>query len=226
MLMKFKLLLVSFLISVMGWGQVTIASEGLNDSSTLFALTGGAYYTGNSAGADGPSNSPFASEGTHSRGVSNATATLTSSAIDASSYTNVSMSFRLASFSVTSTSNGADAGDIVTVEVSPDGGISWYSTVRVLGASNAYWAYAATGTASANYDGNATPVDFAPATGGNRTTDGYSTVVVNNLPSTSNLRFRITMINNSNNERWVMDDFKVQGTLSSPCVTPSAQPTA
>ena len=158
--MKIKLFLITLLFSTFSWGQVTIASDGLNNATSLFTLTNGAYYTGNSATGDRPATSQFASEGTHSRGVTNATATLLSGDINTTGYTAVTMSFKLASFSIGSTGNGADAGDIVTVEVSPDGGTTWYSTVRVLGNSNAFWAYTATGNASTVYDGNVTPVDF------------------------------------------------------------------
>ncbi len=205
----FLIIMVSNIVN----GQVTIVSDGLNNSTTLFTLSGGAYYTGNSAAGDRPATSPFASEGTHSRGVSNSTATLTSSDINTISYSSIFMTFRLASWSISSTGNGTDAGDIVTVEVSPDGGTNYYSTVRVLGNSNAYWSYSTgTGNATTVYDGNATPVDYAPAGGGDRITDGYSTVTITGLPSTTNLRIRITLLNNSANERWTFDDFFVKGT--------------
>ena len=156
-------------------------------------------------------------EGTHSYGLNasstaTATATLTSSNINTSSYSGVNLTFRLAAFSIGSTTNGLDGTDIITVEVSPDGGTNYYSTVRVLGNANAFWAYAGTGNASTAYDGNATPVDFAPAGGGARTTDGYSTITVSNLPAVTNLRVRITLVNNATSERWVVDDFKVTGT--------------
>ncbi|MCL9809586.1 choice-of-anchor D domain-containing protein [Flavobacterium luminosum] len=218
--MKLKLLVLAFLCSIVSWGQTIIVSDGLNDATTLFTLSNGAYYNGNSAATDGPSSSPFAFEGTHSRGVSNATATLLSSDINSTGYTSISMSFKLASFSIGGAGNGADVGDIVTVEVSPNGGTNWYSTLRILGNSNAYWAYSATGNANTAYDGNATPVDFQPGGGGVRTTDGYSSINISGLPSTSNLKFRITLLNNSANERWVLDDFKVEGTLTT-CSTPT-----
>lgn len=202
------------------WGQVTIVSDGLNNSTSLFTLSNGAYFTGNSASGDRPATSPFAIEGSHSRGVSSASATLTSSSINTSGYTSIEMTFRLASFSITSTGNGADAGDIVTVEVSPNGGTNWYSTSRVLGNSNAYWAYSTgTGNASTAYDGNTTPVDFQPSAGGNRTTDGYGTVTITSLPAANNLQIRITILNDNANERWLIDDFKIVGIA---CPAPSS----
>ena len=216
--MKMKKLLVVvalIFVNVCSYGQVTIASDGLNGSTSLFTLTNGAYYSGNSAAADRPAASPFFSEGTEARGINNGTATLLSNDINSSAYSAIFLTFKLASFSIGSTGNGADGGDVVTVEVSPNGGTNWYSTVRVLGNANAYWAYSTgTGVASTAYDGDATAVDFIPSGGGSRTTDGYSTVTVTGLPASSNLKIRITLLNNSANERWVMDDFLVRGTIA------------
>jgi len=205
------------LVCNLSFGQTIIASEGLNNTSTLFTVSGGAYFTGNSAasGTDAPSTSPFAVEGTHSYGVTNGSATLTSSNINTSSYSGISMNMRLASFSIGSSTNGADPLDLVTVEVSPDGGTNYYSTVRVGGTANATWSYSAgTGNASTVYDGNITPVDFYPAAGGARTTDGYSTITVTGLPAVSALRVKITMINNAIAETWVLDNFRLTGTSS------------
>ena len=105
-------------LSVAGWGQTTIASEGFNNSSTLFTLSGGAYYTGNSVAGDRPASSPLSVEGTHSYGLNasstaTATATLTSSNINTSSYSGVNLTFRLAAFSIGSTTNGLDGTDII-----------------------------------------------------------------------------------------------------------------
>ncbi|MHC1776468.1 MAG: T9SS type A sorting domain-containing protein [Lentimicrobium sp.] len=194
----------------------TIASEGFENSTPLFTRSGGTFYTGSSASGDRPASSPFAVEGTYSFGVSLGTATLTSNDLNTANSTNTILSFRLASFSVTSGSNGADAGDIVTVEISPDGGTTYYSTVRVLGNTNACWAYAGgTANASTAYDGNASPVDYAPSGGGLRTTDGYSTVTVTGLPASVNLKIKITLLNSDANERWLVDDLKITGNIGS-----------
>lgn len=218
--MKLRITLIIILLSNgfnLLFGQTTIATDGFNNTSTLFTLTNGAYYTGTTAAADRPSGAAYAIEGTHSRGAKNATATLLSNNIDASNYNSISMSLKLATFSINAANNGADSADIVTVEVSPNGGSTWYSTVRVLGNNNAYWDFNATGIATTAYDGNATPVDFTPAGGGSRTTDGYSTITITGLPSVSLLKFRITLLNNHNSELWLVDDFKVQGNLINPC---------
>ena len=200
-------------------GQVTIVSDGLNSSTTLFTLSSGAYYNSSSSSSDRPASRPFYVEGSASRGIINGSATLTSSAdINTNGYTNILLSFRLAAFAITSTTNGLDGPDIITVEVSPNSGTTWYSTARVLGNSNCYWDYSATGLATTPYDENITPVDFTPAGGGSRTTDGYSTINVSSLPATTTLRIRITMLNNDVKEQWVVDDFKITGTAAA---TPS-----
>ncbi|MEL1243787.1 T9SS sorting signal type C domain-containing protein [Flavobacterium sp. DGU11] len=210
------LLFAAMLVGLNSWGQ--IASDGLNGSGTLLTVAGGAFYNTSTTTSDRPSSVAQYSEGTAAYGVSNATATLTSGNINTSAYAGIEMSFRLAAFSIGSTTNGLDSNDFVTVEVSPDGGTNWWSTVRVGGGSgpNSYWGFASgTGIASTAYDGNATPVDFAPTTTGAQTTNGYSTVKVTGLPAVSSLRVRITLLNNATSERWVVDDFKVTGTVSS-----------
>ncbi len=192
--------------------RLPIVSENFENSMSAFTSTAGTgvFYTGNSVTGDLPAASPFASLGSYAFGKSNGSVTISSGNINTTAYSGVQMNFKLASFSINSTGNGADASDNVNVEVSPDGGITYYSTVKISGNSNAAWAYSATGIASAPYDGNATPVSFQPISGGLRA-DGFSTVGITNLPSTTNLKIRITLLNNSANERWLIDDFSVTG---------------
>lgn len=195
----------------------SIVNDNFEDSLAMFneTVSASVFDSGNSASGDRPANSPVASSGTYSLSVNNDNLQLTSNNINTSLYSNVQLSFKLASFSVNSSSNGADAGDIVTVEISPNGGTNYYSTLRVLGNSNAYWSFAATGNASTAYDGNITPVNFSPSGGGSRTSDGYSSILITNLPITTNLRVRITVVNNADNEVWALDNFVISGTGTS-----------
>jgi hypothetical protein len=200
--------------------QVTIASEAFENTLTLFSVTTGSatYYSGNSASGDRPASSAFASAGTYALGKQNAKLAITSSAVNTIGYTGISASFRAAAWSIGSTGNGIDPTDSLLVEVSPDNGATYYRTLRILGpsANNAYWHYSTgTGNASTAYDGNATPVDFTPAGGGSRTTDGYGTVTITGLPAVSQLMVRITVVTNATSERWTLDDFKIQGTAAS-----------
>lgn len=212
--------------------QTTIASESFENSLTLFTQSGGTaiYKTGNSGTSDRPASVSYTTQGTgtYSWGISNYSsgAQLTSSAINTSNYSGVYLTFRLAAFSNGVTTNGLDGNDSVAVYISPDNGTTYYSTIHVSGyaSANAYWGFSGTGagtaTASTPYDGNYSPLLFLPAAGGSRTTDGYSTVTITNLPSVTNLKVRIKVYNNSTSELWLLDDFQVIGTILTPCASP------
>ncbi len=190
--------------------MATLASFGLNNSATGLNLTGtGAYFTGNAGAGDRPASAPQAIEGTHSYGVTNGTATIRSNSIDTSGFTNLSLTFRLASLSIASTGNGADSNDTMIVAISADGGSTFTNVLTVAGNSNAFWSFGSgLGTATTPFN---TPATFNPAGGGSRTTDGFSTISVTALPAVSNLQFRITMLNNATGERWLVDDIVLTG---------------
>ncbi len=191
-----------------GWGQVVIASEGFNNNLSLFSVSGGTFYTGISSSSDGPANSPFFVEGTHSYGKTSGTATITSLDINTIGYSNIQMTLKVAAFSIGNAIEGMDAEDYVKMEISTDGGSSYYFYVQISGNTNAYWGYlSGTGNASVSYP-SPYPA-FSPSGGGNRTDDGYSTITVTNLPSISKLKFRLTLFCNNSKERWVIDDFKL-----------------
>lgn len=202
-----------FLLPAQSFAQAPVfVSDGLNNTATNVSVSGGAYFTGSSAGTDSPASAPLFSEGTHSRGVANGSATITSNAIDTTSRFGSSVSFDLASFSIGSSGNGADGGDTVSVAISPDNGVTYFNTLVVAGNNNARWSFTSgTGVASTAYDGDVTPAPFAPTGAGNRTTDGYSKVIITGLPQVSQLRFRITMLNDAANERWFVDNIAVSG---------------
>lgn len=218
----FKFLILLFVCSFsQGQGQ-TIVSDDFENVVTLFTSSGSPlYFSGNSAAGSGPGSSPLAQSGTYSIGKSGgAVAVLTSSLINTSSCTTPQLTFKLASFSIGSTGNGADVSDYVRVEISPDGGTTFYNTLEINGNSNAYWGFTSgTGIASTAYDGNITPVVFAPAGGAARTTDGYSTITVTGLPTVTNLVIRISFDDDSN-EQWNIDNFVLSGTCVS-CTAPT-----
>lgn len=183
--------------------------------TATYSASGGALITGSSASGDRPASSTHYSEGAQAYNVNNGTATLTFDAIDTSGYTAPTLTVRLASFSVASTGNGADGADYAEIQISPDNGANYYPTVRVAGNANAYWHYSTgSGLASTGYDGDGTVVSIAPAGGGNRTTDGYSTMRITGLPSVSQLRIKVILFNNAGGERWCVDDLQLTGEAS------------
>jgi hypothetical protein len=185
------------------YSQVTIASEDFENTLTLFSKTGpGTFYSGLSGGFTSPFNSPYAALGTYAYGLAGGIDTLTSGIINTSAYTSVQLTMRLASFA-TNLSGGNDINDYVRIEISPDDGVHYYPTEQVTGNLNA----------STSYDGDPTIVTFSPASGGNRTTDGYSTITISSLPESIKLRIRIIIRNdvNPSGELWLIDRFEIKG---------------
>jgi len=218
MIKKVYILFILFLgFTTYSIAQTTIGIQDFEviPATPTMTYTGGDLATGNGAFP----NSPKYVSGVQGREVNDNIDNITYSSVDASLYNNIFFSCRLASFAGTS-GNGADGSDFVIISVSSDGGATWSQELKVNGASsaNAKWSFVSgTGTASSVYDGNNTTVNFAPAGSGNRTSDGYSTITVTNLPAVTNLRIRLEIKNNSGNEIWVVDDAIIKGTLSAPC---------
>lgn len=137
------LLAVLLLLSpVVGWGQTIIALQDFEatpatpTASVSFSGTGGGFRTGNGFAP----NAPVFVSGVRGYGSNNGTAVIQSSAdIDIRNFSDVFLEFRLASFSLTTAMNGADAGDIVTLAISTDGGASYSNEITVNGNSNARW---------------------------------------------------------------------------------------
>lgn len=131
--------------------------------------------------------------------------TLKFNPINTSEMSDVNLSFRVGAYSKNA-SNGLDAPDYVKVEVSTDG-TNWSQEIQVVGFSNARWSFASgTGVATKAYTGTDVVQAFGPTAGGNRTTDGYSTVNLTNLPKVQNLHIRIVLFNDDNNEVWAVDN--------------------
>ncbi|GAB3638118.1 hypothetical protein GCM10027422_37080 [Hymenobacter arcticus] len=221
------------LLPLLSWGQTLIAGQNFEATpgtpTAAVTLAGGTFSSGNSGSNDSPPGAPLYSQGERAYGVTNGSATITSSTnLDASAYASASLSFRLASFSISSTTNGAEAGDRVTLAISTDGGATYVNQVIVSGNSNARWSFGTgTGTASRAYAATVNTTVTAPAGGGSRTNDGYSTVLVTGIPSTAQLRFRITLLNNDTGERWLVDEVQVLGNAAGPTTpTLAADPTS
>ena len=153
--------------------------------------------------------------GARSYQVSNTTGTVTFSTINTTAFSSVFLRLRLASFSIVSSTNGADAADNVSVEISTDGGTTWSNEYQINGNSNARWDFSATGTASSSYDGNNIP--FVSTASPGTQVNGISTITINNLPSITTLRVRITMLNNASNEVWALDNVELLGTPAIVC---------
>lgn len=180
----------------------TLAAENFENAYGFFTATGTgfSFIQGSSTGVQTPPNSPLAFSGTYALGVTTGTTVLTSPDINTSTFTSNSLTMKAAAF------NGLEAGDRIIVEVSPNGGSNWYNTLTLTGNSNASWAYTSANSATVSYDGDSITTSF------NSTS---STITVNNLPQTTNLRVRITVNTDGGGETWALDQFRMSGRAAS-----------
>jgi len=226
--MKLIFLIPVLLVSSFTFSQATIAIQDFDGGTPALSTTntGGAVVTNSSAGTDRPATSTFYTSAISAFGTTNGSSTITSANVTGlASYTSKFFDFRLASWSLGSTGNGADGTDVINVDISLDGGSTFSNEIQIAGNANAYWHYSTgTGSAVVTYDGNNAPTNFAPTAGGNRTTDGYSTVRVDLPAGCTQAIIRIRALNNATAERWTVDDIRLFGTLSAPC-SPGAAPT-
>jgi hypothetical protein len=191
-------------------GQTTIASEGFETGgTTLFSLT--------TTGGTTEFSSQYANTGSFGFGYYSTaglqTATLTSSAINTSGYTDIQMSFR----DMSSLVNANDNTDYIQVYVSPDNGITYYLRLWLIGDGNNMWTYSS-GTAIASDVYSATNIGGVSHT--ISASNLYGTMTITGLPDVSELRIRVVIGNGTGGtERWGIDDFIIAGTLSSNTIT-------
>jgi len=192
----------------------TIAADSFENSLTLFTGTGSgnSFLTGNNPSGGRPISSPYAVDGNWALGVENGSYTITSSAIDTSTSSNASLSLRVGAFSLTS-SNGLDNTDTITLQISADGGTTYFTQALLGGNSNATWAYDTTGVVARSYAASDATITNASGGGVLTGASGLSTISITNLPSVSNLIVRITGLNNTANEVWALDNFRVLGNV-------------
>lgn len=219
------------LLSVNLFGQVTIGIqdfEATPATPTLGISSSPSFTTqsGTTTTSDLPSNVNKFAGGTQSIGTINSGTNgqyITFNPVNTTSYTNVSLTFRLAAFSIGSTGNGMESSDFVDVEVSTDG-TTWSKELRVTGSTsnNAVWSFANSGnsnplvTASKAYDGNNnTETSFSSTGTGVSTSGGIGTVILTDLPNTATLHVRILCRNNAASELWAIDNVEIKGNLNS-----------
>jgi len=126
------------------------------------------------------------------------------------------LKFKLASQTFTSTSaatRGLDAADLLEVQVSTNGGVSYVSELRITGNSNAIWPYTATGaithTANGSFTNSAAPTGDVYQSPAGATTTGYSTVTLNLPAGISQVAIDIFCRVNSAGEEWWLDNIQL-----------------
>ncbi|MDH7912268.1 choice-of-anchor D domain-containing protein [Winogradskyella sp. SYSU M77433] len=213
-----------------GFGQTTIAIQDFETvpaTPTLnYSFNTGSFdsVSGNSGTGDSPQNSPMYSSSNTSWRVRNTTIDADFGPIDITSYQSVQVEFNLAGFSIGSTGNGLDAGDYVDVYISLDNGASWSYEMEITGNSNARWAFNSGSNRTITYDGDDNPNSFSSTNA-----DPIDNIIIN-IPDSdaslaSNFLIGFVIYNNNSSETWNIDDIQISGISSSPCVSPTTQPT-
>jgi len=175
-----------------------------------FSNSSGSYSTGTNGASGLPSNANLYSEGSRGWQSVQATSVLNFDNISLTSYVNSYFTLRLAGMSVNS-SNGIDAGDIVTIAVSIDNGVTYSNELTIAGsAANQRWDFSSTGTSTITYDGNNSATAISSSSG----SGGISTITINFPNDITQAKLRITLFNNDANERWVIDNVKLIGTIN------------
>lgn len=177
-------------------------------------ITAGAGNQSSTPGAgDTPANQRVLSAA-QSWQVINGTVTLDLGTVSTVDWTSITLSARVSSPSLSGI-NGNDGADNIAFFVDLNGGgFPGTADVMISGNSNARWGYS-TGTAVASTTAG-TPISVGPAAGGNRTTDGYSTVNITIPNGTSTVALRVIAMNNDPSEVWALDNVQMTGILCSP----------
>ncbi|GGB67063.1 hypothetical protein GCM10007424_03840 [Flavobacterium suaedae] len=205
-------------IGATSWGQDLIAVQDFESSpatpTLTFSNSSGNYSSGTNSGSYRPSGADRFVSGSRGWEVRGGTSTLTFNNQSLDGYIDVDLNLKIASMSLT-TGNGADSSDYVDVYISLDGGSTYSNEVSINGSGNTYWSFTDSGSETVEYDGDNNPTDFTSSGEPN----GISSLTVS-LPNTATqVRVRVVLHNNSSNERWVIDDVKLTGTVSGPSVT-------
>ncbi|MFN9109475.1 MAG: beta strand repeat-containing protein, partial [Bacteroidota bacterium] len=197
-------------------GTSVVGNQDFENTAT-YTATGGSTKTGTSGSGDRPASASFVSSPTTSYWVNNGTATITTQNFTGlQNGATKTVSMRLASFSIGSTTNGAESTDNVWVDISLDGGTTYSREIEVNGGAggSTHWGFSTgTGVASVTYDGNNTATIFAPTTSGAQTTNGFSLLQITLPTSATQVRVRVRLFNNSGSEAWVIDDIVVSQTI-------------
>jgi hypothetical protein len=163
------------------------------------------FLTNNSLQVTGPYPSTFDPK---------AKVIVTFDSVDSSIYQNISLTVNIGAYSTNST-QGPDVSDWVTVFVSGDGGITWSREVIVKGNSNSIWSVTSGGTPFANpFKGLDLPYEVQPTA--NSVGNGTRSLTLSDLPQVTQLRVKIELDIDRNDEVWVIDNVQLRGSLPVP----------
>lgn len=130
--------------------------------------------------------------------------TITFDTFDVSQYAEVEFRMNIGAYS-TNTTQGLDVSDWVTVFVSVDGGTTWSREAIVKGQNNSIWAVNTGGnTFTGVYKGIDIPYEMNSPN--NSIGQGTRLLTISSLPLSENLRIKIELDVDRNDEVWVIDN--------------------
>jgi hypothetical protein len=188
--------------------NTTIVNETFESTTQWAYVVGSPSYSGSGGGTDVTGIKTISSNKSlcKSYSINNAadekksTTTVTFDNQNISAYNYATFSFQLASLG-SGSGAGVDGGDNYIVQISLDGGSSWYTTLTYYGNNDYLIPFSTTPVTSLNYNSNAS---FTSGT-----KSAFSVQLPNNA---SQFRFRVTGTNNRSNENWALDNAKLVGT--------------
>jgi gliding motility-associated-like protein len=221
MIKKIPILYFIFFSKIFFGQTVTIAQQNFDVAGLNYTVTGTAWGTGTTVpGANNPTAPRNAGIGgsTGFYYLGNANVTLTFDNVDTRCFSNITLSFRTAGYSVQDGLSGSGSlggADGLIVSVSSNGGTNWSQEAAVNGNNDSYWGWERAAELSANtaYDGN-NSIEGAKqfnASGGGATS-GYTSLTLTGLPSVQNLRIRIQFSTSTSDELMPFDNFIITGT--------------
>lgn len=184
-----------------------IPNEPLYDYTTN-VYTGSVVVSGGYAFANGTLKNKYL--GQESLQIFNTDAEINFNSINTSFYSNVELSFNLASLGGNS-GIGTNSGDVITVSVSANGG-AYSDEIIIIGNLNSNWSFVdGLGSASKIYSGTNTPVTFQTPTG-SQTTNALKTIVLSQLPAVNDLKIKFRLKSGSESRIWSVDNILLKGT--------------
>ena len=133
--------------------------------------------------------------------------------VDASAFKDVSLSFQLGAYGISSTTQGPDIADRVSVFISTNNGATYSQEIDISGSSNSIWSViSSTGTASETYDGNDIAALFSPVS--NSINVGPRDITLLDLPNSSQLKIRLVIAIDRTDEAFAIDNIMLSGRKS------------
>ncbi len=129
--------------------------------------------------------------------------------VNTSEYREVNLSFNLGAYATTS-DQGLDLPDLVSVFISVDNGLTWSKELFIKGSNNSVWDInTASNSFTGVYKGNNIAYEISPPS--TSTNLGFRNISITNIPAVSNLLVKFEIVVNRSDEIWVIDNVTLSG---------------